>query len=132
MSIATKSMKDPIEPKRDGLRILATRFRGHRVSHTQYDVWMANLAPSDPLLEDFLSKKITWPQFRVRYRQEMLHGAGYEEPNHKLRNSGQKFTIRLLARLARDTPITLLCHCPHDEQHCHRHILEQLIRTIKV
>jgi len=132
MSIATKSVHEPIDRKGDGLRILASRFRGRGLSKDCYDVWMANLGPSDPLLEAFLHDEITWPQLRTRYRKEMLEGDGYEEPNRKLRNSGQKFTIRLLARIAQDQPVTLLCHCAADEEHCHRHVLAELIRTAKL
>jgi uncharacterized protein YeaO (DUF488 family) len=129
--IATKSIIEPIEKKRDGLRILASRFRGHGVSKSQYDVWMANLGPSDPLLRKFLDGVISWLQFRTQYRQEMLHGLGYEEPNRKLRNSGQKFTLRLLNRLAEKQTITVLCHCAKEEAHCHRHVLKELIDRVK-
>lgn len=132
MSIATKSISDPIDSKRDGLRILASRFRGRGLPKDHYDVWMANLGPSDPLLEEFLAGNVSWPQFRTRYRKEMLEGDGYAEPNRKLRNSGQKFTLRLLARIARDQPITLLCHCGPDEAHCHRHVLAELIAAAKL
>ncbi len=129
--IATKSLSEPVNKKRDGLRILASRFRGHGVSKSQYDVWMANLGPSDPLLRKFLDEKITWAQFRTQYRREILQGFGYEEPNQKLRNSGQKFTLRLLKHLAAQQPITLLCHCGKEDMQCHRHVLKELIETMK-
>jgi uncharacterized protein YeaO (DUF488 family) len=48
--IRTKCVYSPIEPRKDGLRILATRFRGRSLSTTRYDVWMANLGPSEKLL----------------------------------------------------------------------------------
>jgi len=50
--IRTKSVYSPNERKKDGLRILATRFRGRGLPVNRYDVWMANLAPSERLLPD--------------------------------------------------------------------------------
>src|SRR5204862_7823975 len=44
--IKTKSVFSPIEPPKDGLRILASRFRGRRMSSSLYAVWMATLGPS--------------------------------------------------------------------------------------
>jgi uncharacterized protein YeaO (DUF488 family) len=43
--IQTKSVYSAIEPSRDGLRILATRFRGRGMPTSRYHVWMANLGP---------------------------------------------------------------------------------------
>jgi len=50
--IRTKSVYSPIERKKDGLRILATRFPGRGRPVNRYDVWMANLAPSEGSLLD--------------------------------------------------------------------------------
>jgi uncharacterized protein YeaO (DUF488 family) len=49
--IRTKSVISPIDRKKDGLRILATRIRGRGLKKTRYDEWMANLGPSERLLE---------------------------------------------------------------------------------
>jgi uncharacterized protein YeaO (DUF488 family) len=130
--ITTKSLAEPIDHARDGLRILASRFRGHRVAKAQYDVWMASLGPSDPLLAKFREGAFTWAQFRSQYRREMLQGFGYEEPNHTLRNCGQKFTIRLLKRVAETQSVTLLCHCGEEVEHCHRHVLKELIEAAEL
>jgi hypothetical protein len=59
--IKTKSVHSPIDPSKDGMRILATRFRGRRMPKTRFDVWMANLAPSEALLKSFQSNKIAAP-----------------------------------------------------------------------
>ena len=50
--IRTKSVYSPVERKKDGLRMLATRFRGPGLPVNRYDVWMANLAPSEGSLLD--------------------------------------------------------------------------------
>ena len=47
--IRTKSVYFTIDRKKDGLRILATRFRGRGLPVSRYDVWMANLGPSERL-----------------------------------------------------------------------------------
>ena len=44
--IKTKSVFSPIEHAKDGVRILATRFRGRGLPSSRYDVWMANLGPA--------------------------------------------------------------------------------------
>ena len=123
--IHTKSISTPIEPEKDGLRILAARFRGHGVPISRYDVWMPNLGPSEELLKSFLSDEITWAEFSRRYGKELLEDGGVDERNKTIKNHGQKFTLRLLQALAKHRPITLLCHCAEDEAHCHRHLLRK-------
>ena len=41
--LRTKSVWSPIDRQRDGLRILASRFRGRGMPTIRYDVWMASL-----------------------------------------------------------------------------------------
>ena len=127
LKIRTKSVHSPIEPKTDGLRILASRLRGRGLPANRYDVWMANLGPSERLLRQFQSGAVTWAEFSRRYRAELFEGGGVDLRNRTIRNHGQKFTLRLLQELARRQPMTLLCHCPEDEPHCHRHVLRLLL-----
>jgi uncharacterized protein YeaO (DUF488 family) len=47
--------------------------------------------------------------------------------NERIKNHGQKFTLRLLQHLAKSQNVTLLCHCAEDEQHCHRHLLKAVL-----
>jgi len=124
----TKCVYSPIAPRRDGLRILATRFRGRGMPKALYDVWMPNLGPSEKLLRAFLAGKLTWADFSRRYRAELFHSGSADASNRTIKNHGQKFTLRLLQRLARDGTITILCHCSEDQPHCHRHILEKLLK----
>ena len=41
--LKTKSVHSAIEPRKDGLRILATRVRGRGLLCSRPEVWMANL-----------------------------------------------------------------------------------------
>jgi len=131
MPLTTKSVWSPIEAG-DGLRILAARFRGRGLPAARYDVWMANLGPSEALLRAFLAGEITWATFARRYRSELFAGGSADAANRTIKNHGQKFTLRLLKELARRQPVTLLCHCAEDAAHCHRHVLRQVILSARV
>ena len=125
--IKTKSVFSPIEPRKDGLRILAARGRGRGVPADRYDVWMANLGPSEELREAILSGQITWANFSRRYSRELREDGGIDDRNKQIKNHGQKFTLRLLQHLASEGTLTLLCHCAEDEPHCHRHLLKKIL-----
>jgi uncharacterized protein YeaO (DUF488 family) len=123
----TKSVHTEIDARNDGLRILATRGRGRGLPKDRYDVWMANLGPSEQLRNDFLARKIAWPEFSRRYGKELREGGTIDLRNKVIKNHGQKFTLRLLQYLAQNQMVTLLCHCAEDEPHCHRHLLKALL-----
>jgi uncharacterized protein YeaO (DUF488 family) len=122
----TKSVSSPIE-KSDGLRVLAARGRGRGLPSNRFDVWMANLGPSEKLRDAILAGTITWTEYSRRYAKELLETGGVDARNDRIKNYGQKFTLRLLQHLAKTQPITLLCHCAEDERHCHRHLLKALL-----
>ena len=124
--LKTKSVHSPIEPG-DGLRILAARFRGRGLPADRYDVWMASLGPSEKLLKSVLAGKIPWRDFLKRYRAEMFAPAATDSGNATIKNHGQKFTLRLIAKLAAKQNVTLLCHCAEDAKECHRFELQKLI-----
>ena len=128
--VKTKSVTSPISPA-DGLRILVARFRGRGLPASRYDVWMPNLGPSEALLRDWRSGKLTWPSYARRYRKEIFSPAAVDATNRTIKNHGQKFVLRLLARLARQGHVTLLCHCGETEPHCHRHLLKDLVERKK-
>jgi len=127
MMIQTKSVFSRGEPSKDGLRILATRFRGRGMRTSRYHIWMANLGPSERLLRDFQAGRIGWGEFGRRYRAELFEGGTIDSRNKTIKNHGQKFTLRLLQKLAKACAVTLLCRCAEDEAHCHRHILKRIL-----
>ena len=124
--VRTKSVSSRIEPQKDGLRILATRFRGRGLQKNRYHVWMANLGPSEKLLNQ---RNISWREFSLRYKNELLEETGVDKKNKIIKNKGQKFTLRLLKHLSTKMTITLLCHCAEEEKECHRHILKELLSS---
>lgn len=124
--LKTKSVHSPIAPD-DGLRILAARFRGRGLPTDRYDVWMASLGPSEQLLKSVLAEKITWAKFLKAYREEIFAPAATDAGNATIKNHGQKFTLRLIAKLAEKQTVTLLCHCAEDTKQCHRFELQKLI-----
>ena len=93
----------------------------------RFDVWMANLGPSEELRDAILAAKISWAEYSRRYFKELLEPGGVDARNERIKNLGQKFTLRLLQHLAKKQTITLLCHCAEDERHCHRHLLKALL-----
>lgn len=50
-------------------------------------------------------------------------GAG----NATIKNHGQKFTLRLVAKLAEKQDVSSLCPCAEDATQCHRFLLEEMI-----
>jgi uncharacterized protein YeaO (DUF488 family) len=127
--LRTKSVHSPIEPRKEGLRILVTRFRGRGLSKSRYHVWMANLGPSEKLLRDGQQGRITQGEFKRRYRRELFEGGSIDRRNQNIKNHGQKFTLRLIKELAKRGPVTLMCHCAEDQQKCHRHVLRRLLTS---
>jgi uncharacterized protein YeaO (DUF488 family) len=124
----TKSVHSPIEAS-DGLRILAARGRGRGLPADRFDVWMANLGPSEELRDAILGGRISWAEYSRRYRKELLEPGGVDARNERIKNLGQKFTLRLLQHLAEKETVTLLCHCAEQERHCHRHLLKALLEN---
>ncbi len=130
--IRTKSVWSPIDRKRDGIRILAARFRGRGLPTARYDVWMPSLGPSERLLRRVLGGRISWPAFLREYRRELFMDGAVDARNRSIKNHGQKFTLRLIKQLARSGPVTLMCHCAEDEARCHRHELRKLLQSGRV
>ena len=94
---------------------------------SRYDVWMANLGPSEVLLREMQAGRITWNEFGRRYREELFEVGAVDRRNKTIKNCGQKFTLRLLQKLAKREVVTLMCHCAEDELHCHRHVLRNVL-----
>ena len=130
--IYTKSVSSPIDLEHDGLRILATRFRGRGLAKARYDVWMPSLGPSETLLRDMQTGRIPWPEFIRGYRAELFADGAIDAHNQTIKNHGQKFTLRLIKALAEQAPVTLMCHCAEDQRQCHRHELARLLASKRI
>lgn len=109
--------------KHDGLRVLATRFRGRGLAATRYDVWMPSLGPSEQLLKAVLAGTIDWKTFARRYREELYLDGPIDDRSATIKNHGQKSTLRLLKALGEKQHLTLMCHCDEDATQCHRFLL---------
>jgi uncharacterized protein YeaO (DUF488 family) len=130
--LLTKSVWSPIHRQEDGLRILITRFRGRGMPASRYDVWMPSLGPSERLLQAGQSGAISWTQFARDFRRELFMDGPIDTRSKTIKNHGQKFTLRLLKKLSRKGPVTLMCHCADDQYRCHRHVLRELILSKRV
>jgi uncharacterized protein YeaO (DUF488 family) len=125
--VRTKSVYSPVEKARDGLRVLASRFRGRGLPKDRYDVWMPNLGPSEQLLREYRAGALGWPDLRRRYQAELFEDGTIDERNHTIKNHGQLFTLRLLQHLASRGDVTVMCVCAEEQEHCHRHLLKQIL-----
>ena len=108
----------------EGLRVGTVRFLPRGVKKEDYarldyfDVWFPLLAPSAELLRwmkvrDWPSEQVRWSKFKERYIAEM-------------KKTDARQAIKLLAELARATPLSIGCYC-ENESFCHRSILIELI-----
>jgi uncharacterized protein YeaO (DUF488 family) len=129
--LRTKCVSEPIDTRADGLRILATRYRGRYMPASRYDVWMPSLGPSERLLRSVTKGRLSWSSFVREYRRELFLAGGVDSRNRTIKNHGQKFALRLIKTLARKGPVTLMCHCESDER-CHRSVLKKLILSSRV
>jgi uncharacterized protein YeaO (DUF488 family) len=123
LRLSTYAYFDP-RRRSEGLRIGCARYLVRGVKEMNYakqdvfDVWLPTLAPSRQLLDWFhrtrMRESEKWQTYVRRYKNEM-----------KKTNARQ--TIRVLAMLAQKTPVSLGCYCRG--KHCHRFVLERLIRS---
>ena len=130
--LKTKSVNSPIDAENDGLRILATRFRGRGMPSNRYDVWMPSLGPSEKLLKAVQVGTMTWTVFTRDFKKELFLDGPIDSRNATIKNHGQKSTLRLIKAMAREGNVTLMCHCDDDAKQCHRHILKELILSKRV
>lgn len=80
-----------------------------------YDVWLPDLAPSEPLVKQALAATGdgAWRAFERKYRAEMKRPEAAR-------------LLNLLAALSRQTNFAVGCYC-EDEARCHRSILKALL-----
>lgn len=105
----------------EGLRLGTVRRpprgvpKAEHASRDFYDVWLPDLAPSEPLVKQALriADERSWGAFAKRYRAEMK------------RPEAARLLV-LLAALSRETDLSVGCYCA-DEGRCHRSILRALL-----
>ena len=105
----------------EGLRLGTVRRpprgvpRSEHASRDFYDVWLPDLAPSEPLVKEALGAgdARAWRRFVRHYRAEMRR-----PPAARL--------LILLAALSHDTNFSVGCYC-EDESRCHRSVLRSLL-----
>jgi uncharacterized protein YeaO (DUF488 family) len=80
-----------------------------------YDVWVPDLAPSEPLVKQALaaSDQKAWKRFVQRYQAEM-------------KRPEARRLLDLLAALSHTADFSVGCYCA-DESRCHRSVLRQLL-----
>jgi uncharacterized protein YeaO (DUF488 family) len=108
--VKTKRVYEPVA-EADGTRVLIMRYWPRGIRKEKVDIWLRELAPIIPLLRSFLDGKITWAQYRPRYR------AGLKRPEAQA-------ALAEVRALARKGPVTLLCGCA-DPARCHRTLLQK-------
>jgi uncharacterized protein YeaO (DUF488 family) len=120
MAVRIVRLGTPRSPD-EGLRIGTVRRPPRGVPKAEfaqrdfYDVWLPNLAPSEPLLKRALaaSDERAWNAFARAYRTEMKHP-----------DTGR--VLDLLAALSHKAAFSVGCYCA-DEARCHRSVLRALL-----
>jgi uncharacterized protein YeaO (DUF488 family) len=107
--------------KGEGVRIGTVRRpprgvpKAEHASRNFYDVWLPDVAPSEPLVKLALAAEdaATWKRFAVRYRREMQRPEAAR-------------LLDLLTALSHTTNLAVGCYCD-DEARCHRSVLRVLL-----
>ena len=111
--VRSKRIYVPAEPG-DGYRVLVDHIwpRGVSREAARLDEWLRELAPSDELRKWFNHVPGRFPDFRSRYRDELMaHGA----------------LLADLRRRAESEPLTVV-YAARDEEHNNAAVIEELIR----
>ncbi len=106
--IRDKSIYDPIDPKKDGYRLLVTRFWPRGVRKSAVDSWDRRLGAPVALIGKKKAGKLTKAELRKIYVASLDRDA-----------------LAGAVALARKKTVTLLCTCRDDL--CHRVVLAALI-----
>ena len=120
MAIRVVQLGSPRAPG-EGLRLGTVRRPPRGVpkkeyaSRNFYDVWLPDVAPSEPLVKIALraTDERTWRAFTKRYRSEMKRPEAAR-------------LLDLLAVLSRTTDFSVGCYCAQ-ESRCHRLVLKELL-----
>ena len=67
--------------------------------------------------------------FLREYRRELLMDGPIDKWSVSIKNHGQKFTLRLLKRLAKRQNVTIMCHCDDDQERLSSPPAQELIQN---
>ena len=96
----------------EGLKLVVTRHYPRGIASTHFDRWLPALAPSRDLLENWRRGLTTWPEYVVRFREEILGSAE------------AVVALRHVVDLARTRDVYLICW--EKEPPCHRFLLLEM------
>lgn len=114
--VKTGSVYDPASED-DGQRILVTRYWPRGVKKERVGQWIRGLGPAPELIKDWKSEKISWDEFKSRYKAE------FKDPEKKRLLAELKQTVK-----SAEADVTLLCTC-REEEHCHRSLLSAMLKA---
>ena len=79
----------------DGKRILIDRLwpRGMKKEEARIDEWLKEISPSSELRKWYSHDPAKWPEFKKRYRAEIIKETGLLK---RIKNEGKKGTVTLL------------------------------------
>ena len=97
----------------DGTRASIMRFNR---PYYKFDAWIPALAPSEELLLGYKANKISWDEYEIRFKAEVL--------------DKQKDLIAILSEAALDHDITLLCW-ENGPAQCHRRLVAEECKKYK-
>ena len=120
MAITVVQLGSP-RTRGEGLRVGTVRRPPRGVPKAEfaardfYDVWLPDLAPSEPLVKLALAARTeqSWQSFVRRYRAEMKAPAASR-------------LLDLLTALSHTSAFSVGCYC-EDEARCHRSVLRSLL-----
>ena len=112
MSIKLKRAYEKPE-KSDGFRILVERLwpRGVAKAKAKIGLWMKDIAPSTELRKWYSHNVEKWPEFKLRYKQEL-------KANRDL--------VAELKNIAHEKDVTFI-YAAHDEEHNSAVVLKEYI-----
>lgn len=114
--IRCKRVYDPAEAE-DGYRVLVDRLwpRGLRRDQLALDAWVKDIAPSGELRKWYGHRPERWPEFQLRYRQELARPEATE-------------ALEQLRRMAKGHALTLLT-ATRNIAESHASVLKSVLRA---
>jgi len=100
----------------DGYRVLVDRLwpRGLKKEAAKIDLWMKDVAPSDPLRKSFHHQAMKWPIFEKKYQAEL---------------KDKKDSLAELKKLEKEHGTLTLLFGARDAEHNQAVILAEALRT---